>query len=317
MSFGAIDVIQSVVAGLLQGGFLALASVGLSLIFGVQKILNVAHGTFTVLAAFITIQFSIVVSPLLHLDPLVSVFLDFAIMTGVGGAVYLALIHKIENSGFEAPLLATFGLSILMGYVISNGIGPFPPIDPSRGLGALAQNELYSSTSLHLGPILLNEADALALLLAVVFVPALQIFLSRTYWGRAIRATSEDWEAAEFSGVNTGSMRLLSFALGTGTTGLAGGLYAFTVPVTPSSGDVVLLPLILVVIVLGGVGSIIGTLIAGLFVGVLLNVSSLVVLELPAQSGLHADFAGMITFLVFILVLMLKPTGLFGRGDGL
>jgi len=316
MSFGAVDVVQSLVAGLLQGGFLVLASVGLSLIFGVQKILNVAHGAFIVLAAFITIQFSIVVSPLLHLDPLVSIFLDFLIMAGVGGAVYFAVIYKIENTGFQGPLLATFGLSILIEYTISNGIGPIPPIDPSRGIGAQAQNQMYSSTSWQLGPIFLNEANAVAFLMAIVLVPALQVFLSRTYWGRAIRATSEDWEAAEFSGVNTGLMRLLSFVIGAGTTGLAGGLFAFTVSVTPSSGDVVLLPLILVVIILGGVGSMIGTLIAGLFVGVLLNISSLVVLELPAQSGLHADFAGMITFLVFIVVLMVKPTGLFGRTRG-
>jgi len=316
MSFGAVDVVQSIVAGLLQGGFLVLASVGLSLIFGVQKILNVAHGAFIVLAAFITIQFSIVVTPLLHLDPLVFVFLDFLIMAGVGGAVYFVVIYKIENSGFQGPLLATFGLSILIEYVISNGIGPIPPIDPSRGIGAQAQNQVYSSTAWQLGPIFLNEANAVAFLMAIILVPALQLFLSRTYWGRAIRATSEDWEAAEFSGINTGLMRLLSFVIGSGTTGLAGGLFAFTVSVTPSSGDVVLLPLILVVIILGGVGSMIGTLVAGLFVGVLLNISSLIVLELPAQSGLHADFAGMIAFLVFIVVLMVKPTGLFGRTKG-
>lgn len=295
---------------------MVLASVGLSLVFGVQKVLNIAHGAFIVMAAFVTIQFSIVLTPLLHLDPLISIFLDFGVMALVGGVVYLGVIYKIENAGFEAPLLATFGLSILIEYTISNGIGPIPPIDPSRGIGAQAQNQLYSSTSLPLGPLLLNEADVIAFLLAIVLVPALQIFLNRTYWGRAIRATTEDWEAAEFSGVNTSRMRLLSFMIGAGTTGLAGGLFAFTVSVTPSSGDVVLLPLILVVIVLGGVGSVIGTLFAGLFVGVLLNVTSLVVLELPAVSGLHADFASMITFLIFIAVLMVRPTGLFGRAGG-
>jgi branched-chain amino acid transport system permease protein len=316
MSFGAVDIIQSIVAGLLQGGFLVLASVGLSLIFGVLKILNVAHGAFIVMAAFITIQFSILVTPGLHLDPLVSIFLDFFVMAGVGGAVYLLMIRRIEKAGFQAPLLATFGLSILIEYVISNGIGPIPPIDPSRGIGAQAQNQVYSSTAWQVGPIFLNEANAIALTIAIILVPALQLFLSKTYWGRGIRATSEDWEAAEFSGVNTSRMRLLSFVIGIGTTGLAGGLFAFNVSVTPSSGDVVLLPLILVVIILGGVGSIIGTLISGLFVGVLLNVSSLLVLELPAQAGVPSDFAGMFTYLVFIIVLMVKPTGLFGREGG-
>jgi branched-chain amino acid transport system permease protein len=308
------DLLQSIITGLLQGGFFALASVGLSLIFGVQKILNVAHGAFIILAAFLSIQFSILLSPVLHIDPIASIFLDVAIMAVVGGATYFAVVYRIEKKGFEAPLLATFGLSILIEYVVSNGLGPIPSIDPSRGIGAVAQNQVYSSTSWQAGPFFFNEANVIAFLAAIVVVPLLQVFLSRTYYGRAIRATSQDCEAAEFSGVDTRMMRLLSFVLGSATTGLAGGLYAFTTSVTSSSGDVVLLPIILEVIILGGVGSIIGTLGAGFFVGTVINVSSLLVLELPTQYGFHADFGGMIAFVIFIVVLMVKPTGLFGRG---
>ncbi|HEV2138150.1 MAG TPA: branched-chain amino acid ABC transporter permease [Nitrososphaerales archaeon] len=314
MAFGASDLLQSIVTGLLQGGFFALAAVGLSLIFGVQKILNVAHGSFVILAAFITIQFSIILTPLLHIDPLLSLVLDVPIMAGFGAAAYYAVIYKIENKGFEAPLLATFGLSILIEYAVSNGLGPIPAIDPSRGIGAEAQNQIYSSSSWQLGSIFLNEANVIAFLIAIVVVPALQIFLSRTYYGRAIRATSQDWEAAEFSGIDTRRTRLLSFVIGSATTGLAGGLFAFTTSVTPDSGDVVLLPIILEVIILGGVGSIIGTLAGGFFVGLVMNISSLLVLELPSQYGLHADLGGLITFLIFIIVLMVRPTGLFGRG---
>ncbi len=316
MAIGATDVVQSIVTGLLQGGFFALASVGLSLIFGVQKILNVAHGAFIILAAFVSIQFSIVLTPLLHIDPLFSILFDVPIMAVVGAAAYFAVVYRIENKGFEAPLLATFGLSILIEYAVSNGLGPIPAIDPSRGIGAVAQNQVYSSSSWQLGPIFLNQANVLAFAIAIVVVPSLQLFLSRTYYGRAIRATSQDWEAAEFSGINTRNTRLLSFVIGSATTGLAGGLFAFTTTVTPSSGDVVLLPIILEVIILGGVGSIIGTLAGGFFVGLVLNVSSLVVLELPVQYGIHANFGGLITFLIFIIVLMVRPTGLFGKGGG-
>ncbi len=314
MAFGTTVLLQSIITGLLQGGFFALASVGLSLIFGVQKILNVAHGAFIILAAFLSIQFSIVFSPLLHIDPLLSIFLDVAIMAVVGGAAYFAVIYKIENKGFEASLLATFGLSILIEYAVSNGLGAIPSIDPSRGIGAQAQNQIYSSTSWQLGPLFFNEANVIAFLIAIVVVPALQVFLSKTYYGRAIRATSQDWEAAEFSGVNTRTTRLLSFVIGSATTGLAGGLFAFTMSVTPTSGDVVLLPIILEVIILGGVGSIIGTLAGGFFVGLVMNVSSLLALELPTQYGLHAGFGALITFLIFIIVLMVRPTGLFGKG---
>ncbi len=313
MTFGSADLVQSVVNGLLQGGFFALAAAGLSLIFGVQKILNVAHGAFVLLAAFFTIQFSLVVTPVLHIDPLASVFLDFPLMGLVGGLVYLVLIRRTEKTGFEAPLLATFGLSIFIEYVISNGVGPIPSIDPSQGIGAQAENQVYSSSALQIGPIFLREAEVIAFIVAIIIVPLVHFFLTRTYYGRAIRATAQDWEAAEFSGVNTRSMRLLSFIIGSATTGLAGGLFAFTATVTPSSGDVFLLPIILEVVILGGVGSIMGTLAGGFFVGLVMNLSGLLAFALPAQYGLHANFGGVVTFLVFILFLMVRPTGLFGK----
>ncbi len=297
----------------MQGGFFALAAAGFSLIFGVQKVLNVAHGAFIVLAAFATIQFSILITPALHIDPLFSIFMDFVILAAIGGAVYLLLIYKIEKTGFEAPLLATFGLSILLEYLASNGIGPFPALDPSHGIGAQAQYQSYSSTAFQIGPIFLQEAQTVAFVIAVVVLPVLQLFLSKTYRGRAIRATSQDWEAAEFSGINTKAIRLLSFITGSALAGLAGGLFAFTNSVTATAGDEVLLPVILVVVILGGVGSIVGTLVAGFLVGVIMSVSSLVALTLPAQFQFHADLAQLVTFLIFIIILMVRPTGLFGH----
>ncbi|MDA4131135.1 MAG: hypothetical protein OK457_10230, partial [Thaumarchaeota archaeon] len=151
--------------GLLQGGFLALASVGLSLIYGVQKILNIAHGAFIVIAAFVTIDFSIFLTPTLHLDPLFTLLLDFGVLVVFGVLTYFGLIYKTESRGFEGPLLATFGLSIFIEYVITNGLifpvtlSPtqtyrlvlIPVIDPSYGNGAQAQNQAYSSNVLSLG----------------------------------------------------------------------------------------------------------------------------------------------------------------------
>src|SRR5207245_4604499 len=104
-------------------------------IFGVQKVLNVAHGAFIILAAFATIQFSILVTPVLHVDPLFSIITDSLMLALVGGSVYLLLIYRIERTGFEAPLLATFGLSILLEYLASNGIGLFPELAPSHVIG--------------------------------------------------------------------------------------------------------------------------------------------------------------------------------------
>ncbi len=225
------ELAQAILNGLFQGGFFALAAVGLSLIYGVQKILNIAHGVLMVLAAFITIQFSILVTPRLHIDPLLSLPLDFIIMAFVGVVAYFALIYKTENKGFEGPLLATFGLSVFLEYIISSGLViPFashpltliPSIDPSYGNGAQAENQHYTGSSLFVGPLYIQEPQLIAFVIAIAIIPALQLFLSRTYYGNAIRATAQDWEAAEFSGINILRARLLAFSIGPAWRGWLG-----------------------------------------------------------------------------------------------
>lgn len=312
MVLGSVEVLQSIANGLVQGGFLALASAGLSLIFGVQKILNLAHSAFIVLAAFLTIQFSILVSPVFKINPLFSIPLDVLAMAVVGLAAYYVIIRRVENAGFETPLLATFGLAVMMQYLIQNGLGPLPSIDPSQGIGAEAQNQTYSASSFQVGPVFLNQAEVFALVAALFIIPCLQLLLSRTYFGLALRATSHDWEAAEFSGIDTRSVRRASFVIGSATTGVAGGLLAFTTPVTPSTGTVLLLPLILEVIIIGGVGSMTGTLAAGFLVGLVMNVSTLVGLSLPGQFANKSEIGSLVTFLVFLIVLIARPSGLFG-----
>lgn len=314
MAIQLIQIDQALLSGVLIGGFFALASVGLSLIFGVQKILNVAHGAFIVLSAFVTIQFSLIITPLWHLDPLFSLPLDFLVMSALGVGIYFALIYKIENSGFEAPLLATFGLSIFLEYLIQSGLGPLHSLIPAGATTAEPEHQSYSFTSIFLGKLFVPEPQLIAFLIAIVTIPLLHLFLTRTYYGKAIRATAQDWQAAEFSGIDVRKTRLLSFSLGSGLAGLAGGIFAFTTSVTPFLGDTYLLPIILVVIVLGGVGNILGTLVGGFIVGLLLNLSALLDYGYLARFGFQPDVGYLITFLVFLTVLMVKPTGLFGKG---
>lgn len=313
MAIGSTELIQTAIDGILIGGFFALASVGLSLIFGVQRILNVAHGAFIVLASFITIQFSIILTPHLHMDPVYSIILDFIIMSAVGGAAYLLIIYRIENTGFEAPLLATFGLSVFLEYIIEYGLGPIQSMDPSHGIGATAQNTIISGAPFTIDGMIFPRANVLAFGLAIVLVPLLHFFLSRTYLGKAIRATAQDWTAAEFSGIDVRRIRFFSFFLGSGLAGVAGGVFAFLQSVIPSLADTYLLPIILAVIILGGIGSMIGTLLGGFIVGLLLNFSFLLALTYLSVLGFQSDVGSMITFLVFLAVLMIKPTGIFGR----
>ena len=326
MPVGVTDVVQAMVSGLLQGGFYALAAVGLSLIYGVQKVLNIAHGAFIVVAAFVTIQFSILLTPVLHIDPLVSLAVDFFVMGGLGVLTYYGLIFGTENKGFEGPLLATFGLSIFMEYVVSNGLSfpvtlgsrvynlvLIPVLDPSYGNGAQAQHQTYSSSTVIIGSIRLFEPQLIAFGLAIVLIPLLHLFLTKTYYGNGIRATAQDWEAAEFSGIDVRKTRLLSFVIGSGLAGVAGGIYAFTNSVFASLADISLLPIILVIIILGGVGSVIGTLIGGVAVGLLISLSNFVTLQVLTQFNFPSNTGTLLTYLIFLIVLMVKPTGFFGR----
>ncbi|MDG6995537.1 MAG: branched-chain amino acid ABC transporter permease [Nitrososphaerota archaeon] len=317
MSVGLESVLQSLVTGVLEGGFFALAAVGLSLIFGVQRILNVAHGSLIVLAAFFTIQFSISFTPSLHVDPLASIMIDFFALALIGAGVYLAMIYRIEKTGFEAPLLATFGLSILIQYIIPNGLTIFgtrliPQLQPSGSISSIVQNQNYSQTSLHFGGLIFAEPQLIAFLLAIVAIPLVHLFLSRTYTGKSIRATAQDWQAAEFSGIDVRKTRLLSFVLGSALAGLAGGIYAFTTPVSPTDGNTTLLSIILAVIILGGVGNILGTLLGGLVVGLIISVGNFVALEVLSKLQFPSDFGSLIAFIAFLIVLMVRPTGLFG-----
>jgi len=318
-----VEFIQAIINGLLQGGFFALASIGLSLIYGVQKILNIGHGALMVLAAFITIQFSILITPLLHIDPLLSLPFDFIIMAFLGIVAYFALIYKTENQGFEGPLLATFGLSVFIEYVISSGliiplpsgssVTILPPIDPSYGNGAIAQNQHYSGQAVLLGPYYLQVPQLISFAIAIAVIPLLHIFLSRTYYGNAIRATAQDWEAAEFSGIDIRRARILSFSVGAGLAGLGGGMYAFTNTITANEADVSLLPIVLAIIILGGIGSVLGTLLGGLIVGLIISMSDLVAFEVLTKYSFPSDFGLLLTYLIFLAVMMIKPSGLFGR----
>ena len=322
----ATQVIQALVNGLLQGGFFALASVGLSLIYGVQKVLNIAHGAFIIVAAFVTIQFSILITPVFHIDPLVSLAVDFFVMAALGLLTYFGLIFRTENKGFEGPLLATFGLSIFMEYVVSNGLSfpltigshvynlvLIPVMDPSYGNGALAQHQTYSSSTIALGSIRLFEPQLIAFALAILLIPLLHFFLTRTYYGNGIRATAQDWEAAEFSGIDIRKTRLLSFMIGSGLAGVAGGIFAFTNSVFASLADTSLLPIVLVIIILGGVGSVMGTLIGGLVVGLLISISNFLTLQVLTTFSFPSDTGTLLIYIIFLIVLMVRPSGFFGR----
>lgn len=287
--------VQLVLIGLLNGGLYAIAASGLSLIYGVQRILNVAHGDLVILAAYLTWIFSTTVTPQFELDPLVSVAVNMAVLGVIGFAVYLLLIRPVQNLGFEPPLLATFGLAVFLQTIMSTLWTGYP---------RLAVNQPYSSTSVVIGSIFLPQAAIIGFVAAVFVLVALHFFLGRTFLGRALRASSQDWEAAGFTGVNVGKVRGISFIIGTSLAGLAGAIVSISTSFVPTSGTTLLL-IMLTIIALGGIGNVRGTLLGGITIGAIQQLGAF---YLGPEAGT------VLTFTLFLVVLILKPRGIIRRG---
>jgi branched-chain amino acid transport system permease protein len=281
-------VTQSVVTGLLLGGVYALVSIGLTLIFGVLGVVNFAHGAMLALSMFIVYW---LVSTL-GLPVYVATLLAVPIMLVFGMAVQWALLNKLTLSGnHEGPLLVTLGLSLLIINVLLMLFGGRPLSVPSdvegsvRLLGAIASYERL-------------VAFGGALLVALV----LTAVLKKTSFGMSIRAVSANSQGAALVGVNVGRVYALTFGIGAACVGVAGGLVAPFLSLTPTVGEEFTI-IAFVIVVLGGLGSVVGAMVGGLVIGLVQTVGAL---YLPGTGSL------ILVFLVFVLVLLLRPQGLFG-----
>jgi branched-chain amino acid transport system permease protein len=255
---------QNIVGGLLVGSLYGLAALGLSLVFGVLKILNVAHGELIMLGGYAAFwMFSV-----FGLDPFLALLLVIPLLFCVGWALHRGLFHRIvqfdQESRIKSSLLIGFGLTLV----------------------------------LHNLAIILWTADERAVTTAY----AMEWFLERTTLGTAIRATAEDWRSASLTGINIQNTYLLTFALGAALAGTAGTLISVAYSVNPSIGLGWTLKA-LIVVVLAGLGSMRGTFLAGLLLGVAESVSAFLI------GGQYRALVGLI---IFLIVLSLRPQGLFG-----
>jgi branched-chain amino acid transport system permease protein len=280
---------QLVVSGLLIGGIYALISVGLTLIFGVMRMVNFAHGEFIMLAMYMSFW-------LFHLygiDPYVSLLVTVPAMFVIGVVVYLVIMQRIIAAPHVVQIFATLGLSItLQNLVLVIWKGDFRFVRPA-----------YGDQVILLGSTRLNVPLVVAFVVALVFIGVLYAFLRVTYPGKAVRATAQDRDAALLMGIDIGRIYLLTFAIGLACVGVAGALLSPLYPIYPTMG----LPLAIiayVVVVLGGLGSIGGALLGGLIVGLV-----------ETFSGFYVGTAWkeVSYFIMFILVLLLRPAGLFGQ----
>ena len=281
-------VAQSLLNGILIGGVYALVAVGLNLIFGVMRIINFAHGSIMMIGMF-TAYWAVT---LLHLDPYVSIVLVIPILFGIGAAFQQFLITPIIRAPEHNQLLLTLGVSLFLENFAVFVWSPDYRVMHTR----------YSDINYYVGDISISLVKLLAFLLAVGCTGALYLLLKKTDLGKAIRAASEEPEGSVLMGINVKRVYLISFGIGCACAGVAGAALAPFFPVYPYVGDLFVITAF-VVIVLGGMGSFVGAFVGGIIIGVADSVGAML---------LPAAMKSVISFALFILILLFKPSGLFG-----
>jgi branched-chain amino acid transport system permease protein len=284
--------VNAVIQGILTGGLYALFACGLSLLFGVMKVVNLAHGDLATVAGYVGVG----IVAAIHVPFLWSVPLVVLAMAVLGYVLQRSVIQAALSRGELTTLIVTFGLSI----VIENGLLQFFTSD-SRGL---AVGDSFTISSFSIGSqITIAWLDVYIFLLAVVVLLVLQWFLSGSKYGRLIRAVADDREAAQLSGADYRHVFGIAAAIAFGTVALAGLSYGLTTTIDPTSGTDTILLFAFAAVVIGGLGSLWGTLIGGIVLGVAQQIGAQINISYEQLGG----------YVIFLLVLVVWPQGLTGR----
>jgi branched-chain amino acid transport system permease protein len=284
--------VSAVVQGVLLGGLYALLATGLSLVFGVMRIVNLAQGHLTILAAF----FALSVVQLTGLSPLLSLVVVVPLMMVVGYVLQRVLIDHSLGRGVLPPVLVTFGLAI----IIQNVLQTAYTADSRRLIeGPIATQSIAIVPGLAVGVF-----PVLTLVVAVAILLGLQLLISRTQLGRALRATSDDAETASLVGINDRRIYAIAMAIALGTVAVAGVFLGIGTSFTPADGPSRLI-FAFEAVIIGGLGSLWGTLVGGILLGVAQTLGNQVGPAYPVLAG----------HLLFLLVLAFRPQGLFARRE--
>ena len=288
-----MNTLQVTIFGLMLGGVFALMASGLTLLFGVMRIVNLAHGVFILLGAY----FAYFAFDWMGVDPFLSMAAVLPLMFLLGMAIYRLLFARVEGSSRfgEMTVLITFGIALivegLLGYFFT---GIFRSTSPSYGTSAFI-----------LGDIFIPKGQLYASLASFGLLILLWIFLTRTKTGTAIRATMQNRTAAQIVGVNVRWVSTISFGIGVAMAGAAGALMSYLSAFFPAR-HWQWIALLLSLVVLGGLGSLKGAVIAAL---------ALSVLSAFVSDWLGPTWSPMTFYLALFLVLLVRPQGLFGKAS--
>jgi len=285
--------VNAIIQGILTGGLYALFACGLSLMFGVMKVVNLAHGDLAVIGAYVALG----VITVTHIPTLWSFVIVVPVMALLGYGLQRTLIQASLDRGVLTTLLVTFGLSV----VIESGLLQFINADShSLGVGeAIVTGSFSIGSQIQLSYLLL-----LIFAVAVVVLLGLQYFLSVSRYGRMIRAVADDQEAAQLSGIDYRHVFGIAAAIAFGTVALAGIAYGMYSQFSPTTGTDTILLFAFAAVVIGGLGSLWGTLLGGVVLGVAQQIGAQISISDEVLAG----------FIVFLAVLVLRPQGLISRG---
>jgi len=282
-------VLQALIDGLMMGGIYALVAIGLTLVFGVMEIVNFTHGDFLMIAMYA----GFFLHHFLNLDPHLSIFIVTPFLFIFGMFIYWIFIKPVVTSVLNGALV-TIGLSLILQNVCM--------------LLFSADYRLtevpYSSMAIRLGPVSIGIQHLIAFIICFCITIFFYKFLKSTKFGTFIRAASADRVAARLVGINVEKVYLYSFGIGVASLGIIGPLLAPIYYTTPTVGTLFNIKAF-VIVVLGGMGNFVGAVVAGLLIGVVEAVGSLF---------LPGSLSPMISFLVFILILLFRPKGILGEG---
>jgi branched-chain amino acid transport system permease protein len=282
---------QVLTYGITNGALYGLAAIGLALVFGVMKILNIAHGSLIMIGAYAVFwAFS-----LGHLDPYISLPLVIILLFVVGAVLYwLVFSHTVklpEGDRIKNSLLVSFGLMLLL-----NNLAVVLWTGDERSVSTF-----YSAGVFDVFGVKIPYLGIGAIVLALIVIIGLNLLLTKTYFGKSIRAASEDWEASALMGVNIKQTYFISFAIGAALAGVAATIAAVNYAINPYIGTE-WTNKSLIVLVLAGLGKINAVFIAGILLGVVEAVSVMFI---------GPSYREVVGLAVFILILMLRPEGLF------
>ena len=282
---------QALIDGLLMGGVYALAALGLSLIFGVMKITNFAHGAMMTVGMYVVYMISTYVG----ISPYISLVFAAAFLFGIGYVTQKYLIHKIAGAPTHNQLLLTLGVA----YILENSLLViFTPNYKTLTVGTFEK-------MIRIGSITINPAKLIAFIVVIAVTAAVYYILYCTRMGSAIRACSQNRDGATLMGIVIRKTNAIAFGIGAMCTGIAGALLTPVLSIYPTIGETFQLKCF-VIAILGGMGNLWGALISGLIVGVV-----------EALTGYYAGggWSEFMIYCIFVLILLIKPAGLFGKGN--